>query len=408
MSWIPISKCYVTVEYQGQKHVAGLLNEVDGKFRFAYGKNWLANPEAFPFDPINLPLQSEVFSSERLWGAFADSMPDNWGKRVMLAIHTQKPANAIEWLLATRGTGVGALTYSGSVNQSPQTVDIPTYQNLAGMLDLIERIEIGDFPKEVDANLIRLVEFGSSMGGARPKVTVSKNGRHYLAKLARKDDAYDQLRAEQGSLKLASMFGISVPDSHIETISGRPVLFIQRFDFDEAGGRKHYLSARSIINAHKIREGKYSEASYMRIASDINRISSDPKSDREDLFRRMVLNVLIRNTDDHLQNHGWLADNSNPTRYRLSPCFDILPHPASTDLMALNVGEDLRKATLKNVLSCCQQFGLSRDNALRIIGEGCDLMSQCKGVFEETGMKPLDVKIMVEACTRLLPEFQFL
>lgn len=408
MIWTPISKCYVTVEAKGQKFLAGVLSENDGEFRFAYGQSWLKSPQSFPFDPVNLPLSSKTYQSEHLWGAFADSLPDNWGKRVMLALHSQKPSNNIEWLLATRGAGVGALTYSASLNHPPVIASIPTYHDLEAILDLIKNIEIGQFPRDIDSNLLKLVEFGSSMGGARPKVTIAKDGTHYLAKLSRNDDSYDQLRAEHACLMMANEIGIPTPGSHIEEINGVPVLFIKRFDFDEEGGRRHYLSARSVIAAFRIREGLNSPASYLRIASDISRMSASPREDRIDLFKRMVLNVMIRNTDDHLQNHGWLVEQDNPSRYRLSPCFDILPHPASPEVMALNIGKEGRKASLSNALSSADQFGLTKDEAVSIMQEIGAVVANCESFFTEAGMNPLDIQIMTSACTRLIPELKTL
>lgn len=398
MSWEPISKAYVFAALNGEPRPMGILAKDHSGLRFAYAQSWLSAPGAFSADPLNLPLSPGERSARRLWGCFEDATPDSWGRKVLLATHKQAPANEIEWLLASRGAGSGCLLFSASRHSVRPPVAVPSFSELAQLLELADEIDRGELPDHLDDALAKLLVYGSSMGGARPKVTVHLQGRQYIAKLARHDDLFNQPRAEFASLTMASHAGIQVPEHQLHSVNGRAVLLIERFD-REGESRRHYLSANALVAPDRIREGDIEgSVSYLRLAAVIQKISKDAQADLHDLFRRMVFNVAISNTDDHLKNHGFLHQGSD--QYRLAPAFDLLPHPDQTADLALIAGAHGRAATFENTLSMCERFGLSKSDARLIVDQVAEVTSQAAAYFQQAGMARLEVGILTAACSK--------
>lgn len=400
--WIPISDAYVFAQHNGEQRPVGIVAKREAHFVFAYAKSWLASPDAFALDPLRLPLTSEQYKSDRLWGAMQDSTPDTWGQKVMLATHSQKPRNEIEWLLVSRGTGAGCLLYSASRSKVLPPSGVPSFKELESLLLVADEIDRGMAPEGLSPEMIKLLWHGSSMGGARPKLTVEHEGAQWIAKLTRRDDLFDQPRAEAASLNMARASGIETPDHQLHTINGRSVLLVKRFD-REGEHRQHYLSAFSLIAPERMREGDpEGPLSYLRIAQVIQKVSPDAGAEMADLYRRMVFNVAISNTDDHLKNHGFL--HAGGGQYRLSPAFDLLPHPAQTSEMALTVGRQGRAATFDNALSMCERFGLSKSAAASVIEEVVTVTSSAASYFIDAGLGPLDRGILSASCKGTLGE----
>lgn len=399
MAWTPSSKAYVFASVgSGEPRILGSVAQTGSGFMFAYAQSWLASPDAFAVDPINLPLTDRQYTSRRMWGCFLDATPDNWGRKVLLSTHNQHPQNDIEWLLVSRGVGVGGMLFSASRHQLPKLVEVPEFADIEQLLIAASDIAQGLDTSSMTSNVAKLLWHGSSMGGARPKITVRHEGSEWIAKLSRNDDVFNQPRAEFASLQMASDAGIPVPAHKLVEVGNRTILMIERFDRMD-GGRAHYLSANALIAPDRVRENDpNSPMSYLAIADVIKKISSDASADLHDLYRRMVLNVLIANTDDHLKNHGFLMGRDNT--YRLSPAFDILPHPGSTQLQALVVGTQGRESSIDNVLSAHARFGLSRSEAEAELQSVAGVASQAAQYFNDAGMNKLEVGILAASCSK--------
>ena len=398
MSWTPISKAYVFSTLSGEPIPVGVIALRDGVFSFGYAKSWLANPDAYALDPLHLPLIDGSHQSSRLFGVLADSLPDNWGQRVILATHRQAPANAIEWLLASRGRGVGALTYSASRshvlpnNQPPQLRDL---DRLLGAMNDIQASRPVDDPE-----LIHLIEYGSSFGGARPKTIIQDGGREWLAKLPRKDDAFNQIGAEAASLAMARDLGLNVPDFRVHVSGNQPVLLVARFDREGGQPIAHYLSGESALNLRKIRETDFArDYSYAGLAAIIRKLSDNSPSDLVELYIRMTFNVAIGNTDDHLKNHGFVF--SPASGWRLAPAFDLLPHPGQLSDHAIGVGTEGRRSSIENALSRSGVFGLSHSEAERIVGRVLEVASSARYYFSHYGVPETDSRSLAGICSRL-------
>jgi serine/threonine-protein kinase HipA len=399
----PISKTYVFMRIAGHDTPVGILDLSAGTYRFAYAKSWLGNSDAFAIDPLNLPLGTNTFESRKLWLCFEDAGPDRWGKRVTLSLHSQAPGNAIEWLIASRGAGVGALRFSAALSKVLPDVPVPVYEDLKSLMEMADAIESGDVDVGgMDPRLAKALWHGSSMGGARPKVVVSKDGVQWIAKLGSRTDTFDQVKAESAFLQMAKDCGMFVETLQQDIVGGKPVLLVRRFDRVDQNP-VHYLSANALINLHRLNPGDInSRASYGEIALIIRKISASPRADLAELYRRMAFNVLIGNTDDHLKNHGFLHEGKG--QYRLSPAFDILPHPAQMSQNSLIVGDYGYESSLRNLLSNTLAYGLNSDEAKAIINNQINVLRLQDRYYDEVGLSQQDRVIMKRASSRLFVE----
>jgi serine/threonine-protein kinase HipA len=209
------------------------------------------------------------------------------------------------------------------------------------------------------------------MGGARPKNVVEDNEGLWLAKFPDKTDRWNNARVEGAMLSLARECGLRVAKHRIDTVGGKDVLLVQRFDRTltaEGYLRHRMVSGLTALGAEDSHDDR-AKWSYLLLADELRRRSARPAQDLEELFRRMVFNALISNTDDHPRNHALIAPTD---KWELSPAYDLTPNPLSSiekrDL-ALTCGTYNRYANRINLLSQHGQFKLSRVQATAIIDQ---------------------------------------
>lgn len=344
--------------------------------RFVYGRSYLARPDVVALDPIELPLAERTYETHRLkgmFGALRDASPDYWGRRVIEKHAGLAQLGEIDYLLHSPDDRAGALSFGRAVTPPApvrtynRTVDLARLQALADQL-ISEEASAEATPAEL-AQVQDLLLLGTSMGGARPKVVVEDEGQLWIAKFNRTDDPWNHARVEHAMLVLARECGLTTAESRLTDVAGRDVLLVKRFDrepHEDAYRRARMLSALTLLrtgDSHQDRE----RWSYVLLVEELRRVSSDPQADAHQLFKRMVFNALISNTDDHPRNHAVIAPGSE---WRLSPAYDLVPFPAVSlerrDL-ALTVGDFGRYATANNLLSQCARFLLTRDEATQII-----------------------------------------
>jgi serine/threonine-protein kinase HipA len=245
---------------------------------------------------------------------------------------------------------------------------------------------------ETDADLRLLMAAGSSLGGARPKASVrEKNGRLAIAKFPRKDDDISTVLWESVALQLAEKAGIEVPKGRVEKIAKKPVLIVDRFD--RAGAvRIPFLSAMSML-ASKDNETR----SYMELADALRRYGAAPKEDLEALWRRIVFNVLISSTDDHLRNHGFLYAGANG--WRLSPAYDLNPVPtdAKPRVLTTAINETDGTASLVLALSVAGYFDIDDTKARKIAKEVGQAVKRWRATAAKAGIKDVEIERMSSA-----------
>ena len=166
---------------------------------------------------------------------------------------------------------------------------------------------------------------GTSLGGARPKSTVRDTDGHLaLGKFPSQADQRDIIRGEVLAMHLAAKAGINVAKARVESINGTAIAIIRRFDRTDDGGRIPYLSAATMLQS----DGRDAAHAYTELVDVLLQGGANPIADIHQLWRRLVFNFLICNTDDHLRNTGFLYD-ARHRGWRLSPAFDLNPMPVS-------------------------------------------------------------------------------
>ena len=342
--------------------------------RFVYGRSYLANPDAVPIDPIDLKLADTTYRTTALkgvFGALRDASPDYWGRRVIERHAGMPQLGEIDYLLHGPDDRAGALGFGlGPEPPAPEkkfnkTLDL---EELSALADAIIAGE--DVPSGPEAGQVEdLMLIGTSMGGARPKAVVEDSDGLWLAKFNRGDDKWNHARVEHAMLHLAGACGVHAAQSRIENVAGRDMLLVKRFDRESAD--HGYLRARMISGLTMLRtEDTHQHRdrwSYVLLAEELRRISAQPRDDAAELFRRMVFNALITNTDDHPRNHAAIARDAD---WKLSPAYDLTPSmPVSLEHrdLAMACGDMGRYANAQNMLSQCARFHLKTEEASVII-----------------------------------------
>lgn len=366
---------------------------IDDKARygeFRYGKSFLARKDAFPLDPVNLPLSDTLFTVRNpkgVFGVLSDAGADSWGEKIILSLHKTKPQNALEFLLVGAGMGVGALVFSLSSSASKLKKNRNTLGDLPTLLKAKDAL-INDqtIPKEAR----KIFEYGSSMGGARPKTTVVDGETAYLAKFNRPDDLFNHVKVEHASMRMLAELQCTVADTQVKQTLNGDVLLVKRFEQYGTKPTHHFISANALINTSVITpEVLLKQYSYGFIAEVIQQFGSEPE-DMFELFRRMVFNVFIGNTDDHTRNHGLLFSLQNRD-WRLSPAYDVLPINTSGQ-HGLGIGDRGREGTIENLLSQSQRFGLKQFKAQRIINDVKELVSEWPTYFAKLNVGDGDLE----------------
>jgi len=315
----------VWINLAGQQLKAGEfvceINPSNGKGRgaFRYSDVYLGHVAAYALDPVSLPLGKNSITIDHpgVFSVFLDSLPDDWGKRLLIRKHNlpRGRQNFPEMLMALGASGLGALSYAASKKPLPPAPEasILTLDRLVYEAELFESGAIND------ADIAHLLSAGSSPGGARPKALVHDpdQGRQYLAKFPSSKDTVDVVRIEAATMSLAASAGLVVPPTSLIQCGGKPVLLVERFDVT-ATGRRQMISMQTLLKA----EGYY-QCRYKDLLDMVRMVSSDPGADSSLLFRQMVFNAVIGNTDDHLKNF-WMTCSPHEG-WRLSPAFDLLP-----------------------------------------------------------------------------------
>jgi serine/threonine-protein kinase HipA len=370
---------FVYADLDGESHLVGTLWTRQGKSResasFEYDNSWLSHPKQFALEPaLQLSVGTMHTDNRALFGAIGDSAPDRWG-RVLIQRDERRKARKEERAPRTLSEadyllGVGDLTRQGALRftadkggafLAPQDqATIPPLIRLAELLGAATRV-LSDEDDESDLRL--LLAPGSSLGGARAKASVLDNdGTLSIAKFPQADDTWPVTLWESVALDLAARAGIPTPAHRIVKVSNRNVLILKRFDRNGTI-RIPFLSAMSLLAAAD------NEAhSYLEIVDAIRLYGNNPERDLPQLWRRIVFNILISNTDDHLRNHGFLYEDMG---WVLSPAYDLNPTPIDIKRRMLSLAIDKEDATasLPLAFEVAAKFGLKTEEAKRIAGE---------------------------------------
>lgn len=371
---------------------------------FEYHADWLEDPARFSLEPA-LSLGRGAFVPDAqmaIFGSIGDSAPDTWGRRLMQRAERRRAQRGeraprtlqeLDYLL-----GVSDVSRSGALRfrtvgehafQAPTALGVPGLVDLGRLLGVTERVLREE---ETDEDLEMIFAPGSSLGGARPKASViDQHGRLAIAKFPQETDDYSIELWEFVALTLAKQAGIQTPVHELLEVAGRPVLLSRRFDRAE-GTRIPFLSGLSMLT---LKDGQ--RASYPELVDALTGHGAQAQDDARELYRRMVLNVLISNDDDHLRNHGFLW--RGPHGWALSPAYDLNPTPVDIRPRILSTNITLEEATcdLDLVLSSAEYFSLALKDAKRIVSEVAQATRKWREVAAAAGASHTEVQRMSSA-----------
>ena len=354
-----------------------LFAQEDGAYSFIYGRSYRERTNAIALILDTMPLGTITFTGRRagaLPGAIRDAGPDAWGRYAAEYRRGGIPLDELDLLLSGNDDRIGALVFSNSATER-RTIE-PSAVTLADMEAAARGTQEGtSLPPE----LMNALLHGTSIGGARPKATVTMDSRHWIAKFSSTTDHQQVVRWEAAALALAKATGINVPQYRLEQVNARDVLLVERFDRETTHGgvlRRLTLSALTLLD---LDETEALLASYPDLSEVFLRHAQDATADRAALFRRMVFNILVGNEDDYAKNHACFWDG---TRVRLTPAYDLLPQRCAgvEGRQAMKVGAlgpGGRASSLANALTSSGRFGLDRDESRTVAETVLAVVREC-------------------------------
>ena len=336
------------------------------------------------FDPDLYLFKGRQYvpSGKKIFGMFGDCCPDRWGRtlierrEVILSKKEERPLKKlfeIGYLLGVQdATRSGAFRFKYNENDA-RYIGAETYLAVPPIASL-RKLQQATYHFECEEDIYetkwlnQILNPGSSLGGARPKATVQdENGFLWVAKFPSKNDSINNCAWEKTVNDLALFSGLDVAESRFESFGKKSCFLSKRFDRASDDGqniRIHFSSAMTQLGRTDSFE---SRASYLDIANFIRTSGCDVENDLKELWKRIVFNIAISNTDDHLRNHGFLLQKNG---WKLSPLYDITPNPYPNTL-SLNIDERSNEKSIELAMSTAQYYGLSdseaQENSLRIL-----------------------------------------
>lgn len=365
---------------------------------FVYEASYLSQG-GINIDP-SLQLVAGAQYFDGLLPAFGDSAPDRWGRNLLdkaerIAAREEgrspRQLDDVDYLLGVSdNTRQGALRfrvtggeYAGPSSTVPKLVSLP--QLLRASEELVDDLD----PSRA---LKALLDTGTTgLGGARPKASVLlDDGALAIAKFPHSSDQWDVMAWEAVALEVLQDSGIQTPANRLVSVGGRGVLILRRFDRDDAARRRGYISAMTALSAKDGEQHDYGE-----IAQAIRAISTQPRSDLHELFDRVVASIVIGNTDDHLRNHGFIADKSG---WRLSPAFDVNPNPDLHKARATSLfGAEMMPEEAEMLMDFAAECSLSVEQAEARIRRIAAAASQWRQIAALKGISQREIAMMEQS-----------
>lgn len=352
-----------------------------------YGNAWLAS--GFPLSE-DLPLTQDLFvpqDKDTAAGAVDDARPDRWGERVIRKFEKSPRLSILEYLLFAGDDRYGALGVSRSAQAYVPwpSAPLPGLTSLDAIAEVVRKVLANEPVPELERRLIRP---GVSMGGARPKSVVSIDGEPWLVKFSAGDDVDIEL-LEHATMTLAAVCGVDVAPTRALKLSTGHAVAIRRFD--RVGAlRLHAMSANVALRA----AGE--ELGYPQLSQLLRRVApaAEIAQQQQQLFRRMVFNILIDNTDDHEKNHALLRHDDGS--YRLAPAYDVVPSAQGLGYQAILVGDAGADSTLDNALSQPRAFGMNGAAGRAIASEIAGEVEGWKEHFRDAGVSDRDTDVLAQ------------
>ena len=359
------------------------------KVGLSYDPTWLTSSHGFALSE-DLPLQAGLRTDnarDTAVGAVDDARPDQWGERVIRLIERPARLSLLEYLYFAGDDRFGALGVSLQDNAyaAANTAAMPTFEGLAEMYQAVRHVMAGEALNEQQR---RLLQPGVSMGGARPKSLMQMNGAAWVVKFSEGGEL-DTPLIEHASMVLARQCGIHTADTQVLPLPQGHAVAVRRFD-RQGTRRLHVLSAHVALRAAGEPMG------YPELSQLIRRLGhpDQVRAQQHELFRRMVFNILIDNTDDHEKNHALVRGDDG--FYALSPAFDVLPAAQGLGYQQMRVGAQGHEASVSNALSEARAFGLSDSQAQQTVADIKAHVTQWQSVFKSLQVRDADLQVLAQ------------
>ena len=405
---------YVYADWKGLEGATeiGVLSAQFAKgkkaFSFEYNKDWLKRNSYQLLDPeINFFSGPQYPTDKENFGVFLDSMPDTWGKTLMKRRAAQEARSKnekvpklyeIDYLLGVYDESrMGALRFKtdreGPFLDNDTKNPTPPWSSLGHLQEAVNHLESDSENDAIRQWLAVLIAPGSSLGGARPKANVlGKNGDLWIAKFPSKTDTIDKGAWEFLTYRLALDCGIEMAESKIEKITGPYHTFLTK-RFDREDGQRIHFSSAMTMTGNTEESLKTVSPSYLDIVDVIENYGVNVEENLLQLWRRIIFNIAVSNTDDHLRNHGFIM---NEKGWELSPAYDINPS-VEKDGLALNIDADDNALDLDLAIGVGEYFRLGEDEMNQIIEEILSVISNWKHYAKKIGIAQKEQLLMEPA-----------
>jgi len=393
------------------------VNVIKGEesYSFEYDKEWLKRTGlSLTLDPELKPYVGRQYpAGKNIFGLFADASPDRWGRvlmnkreRILAKKEGRKPSKLYDsdYLLGVSDvTRMGGIRFKedaeGLFLSDDKGSPVPPWTTLRTLEEASRNFE-NDETGFSDKWLNQLIKPGSSLGGARPKATVmDTKGQLWIAKFPSRNDENDTGAWEMVAHDLSLLCGLNAPEAKLEKFSSLGSTYLIK-RFDRLGSKRiHFASAMTLLgktDGASAADG----SSYLDIAAFIKSYGAQPKKDRIELWKRIVFNMAVSNTDDHLRNHAFILTDKG---WNLSPLYDVNPVPYGDEL-SLNVDEDDNHINIELAVQTAMKFGVSEAEAkayaeamLKIIRDNWEKLASVYGL---TRRQTEEMRPAFSACYR--------
>lgn len=368
-----------------------------------YGQDWLTQGFALSED---LPLVDTEFlppsrlsaDAQRAVGAVDDARPDRWGEKVIRFVDKPQRLSLMEYLYYAGDDRFGALGVSTSASEYKprETGPLPRLEDAQQLSEVAAKIEAAEPLTAMEAKII--AGGGSPLGGAKPKALINIDGEQWVIKFFN-NEPVDVPLVEHATMTLAAHAGITVAQTQVIALAGLHAVAIRRFDRDQ-GLRVHSISAGTAIRAATA-SGQEPLMGYPELARILRRVGVTQDNvnqhDARELFRRMVFNILMDNTDDHEKNHSLLVVSPFKNgRFKLAPAYDVLPTNSGQGYQEFVCGAQGRDSTLDNAMSECDAFGLSASEAAVEVARVIKVIDGWQAHFLKMGVTPRDIDSLAQ------------
>jgi serine/threonine-protein kinase HipA len=362
-----------------------------------YGSAWLAN--GFPLSEDLVLADTEHLPRWKgmAVGAVDDARPDRWGERVIQYLDKPARLSLMEYLYYAGDDRFGALGVSTSEDTyTPRTKSpLPRLEQAQELSEVVHKVSARTPVSSLERQMLNA---GGSFGGAKPKALIEMGGVQWVIKFF-DHEPIDVPLIEHASMTLAKSAGITVAETQVVRLVGENALAVRRYDRDGAR-RIHCISAGTALRAQAL-AGQEPELGYPSLAQLLRRAgvtdADQNLHDMRELFRRMIFNILIDNTDDHEKNHALqVVAPTRQGRYRLAPAYDILSTNSGQGYQEFIVGVDQRDSTLSNAMSQCELFGYTPVQAAAEVARVIKVVNGWREHFASCGVTHSDLASLAQ------------